>query len=655
MMKWRGGTVTFKYDPLGRRIEKISPTTTSIFAYDGDELIEETNATSAVVARYARTRNIDEPLAMLRGGTASYYQQDWLKSITSLSTTAGALAQTYTYDSFGKVTASGGSLTNGSSINFTAITNNRMQPCWIYATTGTALSWSGTLCTTTETTAGNILDLEYSLNFGSSDNGNVMGITNNRDSTRSQTFTYDYLNRIATGAASTYAVSPPHCWGESYTIDRYGNLSTIGSISSAYNGCTQDNLNILVSSSTNRITTSGFTYDLSGNLTSDGTHSPTYDAEGHMISDAGVTYYYDADGKRVQKSSGTLYWYGTSPDPLLETNASGSLVNEYTFFGGKRISRRDSSNNIEYYFADEIGSARVVTNSSGTILEDCDYFPYGGSGCSPSSINNYLFTGKERDSESGLANFGARYNSSQYGRFMIPDPENISAVLNSDDPQSWDSYAYGRNNPLRYTDPEGLNYMVCNRTGGECADLTDEQYKEYRQDNPEIHATPSGNLYVRNEDGSETKVGSESYYDEKIPQSLQQAGRISQIGVNYAMAVTAPNYLLVGGAHILLSGSGVSTLGITPKFVPWVATSPALAKLINMMYQEGDQLWDGTAGAVRTELATGEPVGGVFHSQKAQELINGANNLLKSQTLSGHDQQVARAMIQKLSDALGRK
>ena len=36
-----GGTVTFKYDPLGRRIEKVSPTVTSIFAYDGDNLIEE--------------------------------------------------------------------------------------------------------------------------------------------------------------------------------------------------------------------------------------------------------------------------------------------------------------------------------------------------------------------------------------------------------------------------------------------------------------------------------------------------------------------------------------------------------------------------------------------------------------------------------------
>jgi len=60
---------------------------------------------------------------------------------------------------------------------------------------------------TTETTAGNILDLKYGFNFGSSDNGNVMGITNNRDSTRFSDVHYDSLNRIATAAASTYAIS----------------------------------------------------------------------------------------------------------------------------------------------------------------------------------------------------------------------------------------------------------------------------------------------------------------------------------------------------------------------------------------------------------------------------------------------------------------
>jgi hypothetical protein len=63
---------TFKYDPLGR-IEKISPTTTSIFAYDGDNLIEEANSSGGVVARYTQTDNIDEPLAMLRSSTTSYY------------------------------------------------------------------------------------------------------------------------------------------------------------------------------------------------------------------------------------------------------------------------------------------------------------------------------------------------------------------------------------------------------------------------------------------------------------------------------------------------------------------------------------------------------------------------------------------------------
>src|SRR5437660_7358954 len=107
-----GGTVTFKYDPFGRRIYKSSSAGTSIYTYDGDDLIEETNASGGVVARYMQTTGkIDEPVAMLRSGATSYYQADGLGSITSLSSTAGALAQTYTFDSFGNQTASSGSLT----------------------------------------------------------------------------------------------------------------------------------------------------------------------------------------------------------------------------------------------------------------------------------------------------------------------------------------------------------------------------------------------------------------------------------------------------------------------------------------------------------------------------------------------------------------
>ena len=102
-----GGTVTFKYDPMGRRIEKATSSTTSIFAYDGENLIEETNSSGAVVARYTQTQNIDEPVAMLRSSTTSFYQADGLGSVTSLSNGAGALAQSYNFDSFGKTTPTG--------------------------------------------------------------------------------------------------------------------------------------------------------------------------------------------------------------------------------------------------------------------------------------------------------------------------------------------------------------------------------------------------------------------------------------------------------------------------------------------------------------------------------------------------------------------
>jgi RHS repeat-associated protein len=106
------GTVTFRYDPFGRRIYKSSSNGASIFAYDGDDPIEEANAGGAVVARYTQTQNIDEPLAMLRSSTTSYFHADGLGSVTSLSSAAGTLVQTYGYDSFGKQLCSTGSLTN---------------------------------------------------------------------------------------------------------------------------------------------------------------------------------------------------------------------------------------------------------------------------------------------------------------------------------------------------------------------------------------------------------------------------------------------------------------------------------------------------------------------------------------------------------------
>jgi RHS repeat-associated protein len=64
-----------------------------------------------------------------------------------------------------------------------------------------------------------------------------------------------------------------------------------------------------------------------------------------------------------------------------------------------------------------------------------------------------VFTGKERDAETGLDFFGARYHSAAQGRFMIPDPS--SGGIAPLDPQSWNKYSYVRNRPTRFVDPNG--------------------------------------------------------------------------------------------------------------------------------------------------------------------------------------------------------
>jgi len=231
----------------------------------------------------------------------------------------------------------------------------------------------------------------------------------------------------------------------------------------------------------NRITNTGFSYDAAGNLLGDGTNAYTWDAESRMKTAAGVTYLYDGDGKRVQQSPGTsggkLYWYGTSSDPLVETDAAGHNCTEFVFFNGKRIARGDPNGTVFYFFADHLGSSRVVTNATGGIVEDSDYYPFGGERVVVDALNNpYKFTGKERDGESSLDFFNARYYSSSLGRFLSPDPDNAGSL--EEDPQRWNGYSYARNNPLLYTDPDGTDVRICIDGQDECFTLTDQQYKD---------------------------------------------------------------------------------------------------------------------------------------------------------------------------------
>ena len=91
-----GSTVTFKYDPFGRRVQKVftsgSTSTTTNYLYYGDNDIEEVNASGSLLARYAQGQNIDEPPAESRSSTTSFYEVDGLGSVTSLTNGSGTIA-----------------------------------------------------------------------------------------------------------------------------------------------------------------------------------------------------------------------------------------------------------------------------------------------------------------------------------------------------------------------------------------------------------------------------------------------------------------------------------------------------------------------------------------------------------------------------------
>lgn len=107
-----GGSVSFRYDPMGRRIQKVSAAGTVNYVYDGASILEEVDNAGSVLARYTQGSGVDEPLAVTRSGVTSYYASDALGSITSLSSSSATLAATYSYDSFGNITSSTGTVAN---------------------------------------------------------------------------------------------------------------------------------------------------------------------------------------------------------------------------------------------------------------------------------------------------------------------------------------------------------------------------------------------------------------------------------------------------------------------------------------------------------------------------------------------------------------
>jgi RHS repeat-associated protein len=285
--------------------------------------------------------------------------------------------------------------------------------------------------------------------------GHVNSITNSLNSSRSQIFAYDTLNRITT--AGTTATSGTYCWGYQYNYDAWGNLLAQAGWSPNYNSCSEATMGAVTANGKNQI--SGFTYDAFGNTLNDGTIAYTYDAESQIKTAAGVTYAYDGSGRRVFKSSGKLYWYGSGGEILAETDTSGNTLNEYIFFGGRRVAMLPAGGNAQFYAEDFLGSSRVITTNNGTVCYDADFDPYGGEHPYTNTCSqNYKFEGKERDTETGNDDFGARYYTSRFGRWLSSDWSSVPVAVpyaNLTNPQTLNLYAMVSDDPESFADLDG--------------------------------------------------------------------------------------------------------------------------------------------------------------------------------------------------------
>ncbi len=118
---------------------------------------------------------------------------------------------------------------------------------------------------------------------------------------------------------------------------------------------------------------------------------------------------------------------------------------------------------VFFYHTDPAGTPLAMTDSTGKVVWKADYKPFGEEQSVTATANNdRRFVGKEKDEETGLGYFGARYNDNKTGRFISPDrvgpvdprtsKTNEELLLN---PQRINKYAYSLNNPYRYVDPDG--------------------------------------------------------------------------------------------------------------------------------------------------------------------------------------------------------
>jgi len=194
------------------------------------------------------------------------------------------------------------------------------------------------------------------------------------------------------------------------------------------------------------------TYDLNGNLLSDGTSGYTWDARNRLTGITGpstATFQYDATGRRTGKTINgvTTNFVHDGLNPVTESGAGGTGV-LLTGLGVDDFLLRSGPGGTSMFLTGALGSLVATTDSAGGVQSEVIYEPFGGTELSAPSPA-YRFTGREHDEPLYLYYYRARYYHTDFQRFLSEDPIGFEGG-------DVNLYAYVRNSPTNSTDPTGL-------------------------------------------------------------------------------------------------------------------------------------------------------------------------------------------------------
>lgn len=335
--------------------------------------------------------------------------------------------------------------------------------------------------------------------------GNITEVTESASTTaaRDVTYAYDDLDRLASATAT---ISGIPLYQDQYTYDTLGNILTatqqVGTstpqiASYSYQGNTGSSFAnpdavtsiVTTDASSTPISTQNVSYDERGNMAGvgmlDGSGNPVTSSSrvyvfdslnqlaqvgiGSGSSTATTTFAYDVNGERVIQGFATSTDLCVSPNYNIAEDASGTIIDtEKHIFDGNLLlgSVEGSGSGATLYMdhTDQLSGASAVTNPSGTLQENVDYYPFGairvdtqvGSFSEERKYIDQLY-----DSSTGLSYLNARYYDENSGQFLNEDPIfwKDPKLQNIADPQSLNSYSYSEDNPISKEDPKGLFNM----------------------------------------------------------------------------------------------------------------------------------------------------------------------------------------------------